>query len=531
VRLSPALQEAASQAEAERAVQGIADMDCWEKHITYEPLDMKDGAGAINVTREATPLACQQRCEQTSECMHFAYWVPQGDCHLQDVFAIRNTNRIGFVSGPQRCYRDDEDALSHGMARLRSKGVGDYTFVPVEFSCLEVSTMYNGFRNVQPTSFNVTPADQDPLQAMSRCQQLCRDTEGCAHFTIGAPGLQCALAGAKAPSVFPIFRHVSGPPGNCTELLYQEIGRPTQTTTAVASTDLGEAAPEQRGAIRADGSGAPAWLWAVVALAGLCCLAAVIAAAGMSSAKKERKTRSIERLEDDSRPDSFMADNFLSEDPPTREASASLPAQAAATLRAPMQGPLRPMLTALTQWPWSPWAPAQRQFRYTAVPSTEKTVSGFDSIDLNHDGVIDRNEFNQALARSQPRATTYAIPRAATYAHPRAATFVASPRAPPMASVRVTGPSLNRGGIPDALQQAPAPSAQAFSVPARARQPPLQPARLLSAPRLPHAPQAPARLASASPRLLPAPPHAARQAPPLAGARLRSEPVAGCGQR
>lgn len=167
--------------------------------------------GKTSMTREADVFACQRRCSKTDGCMHFSYWKLAGDCHLQDAYALRQTMRYGFVSGPFQCW---SNILNHDQFVKYD----NFTYLSPTFGCIELGTMYT------PTM--VTPKvfapDIHRWDAIVLCQQLCAVTNGCVHFTIQLPRV-CNLVGAGAKPLHHFLGVVSGP-AKCPQSLQGRYG-------------------------------------------------------------------------------------------------------------------------------------------------------------------------------------------------------------------------------------------------------------------------------------------------------------------
>ena len=51
---------------------------------------------------EMSPLACQERCQNTNGCSFFSFWTSDGGCHLH-VASATKLNLPGAMSGPVIC--------------------------------------------------------------------------------------------------------------------------------------------------------------------------------------------------------------------------------------------------------------------------------------------------------------------------------------------------------------------------------------------------------------------------------------------
>mmetsp|Transcript_10455 Transcript_10455/g.36749 ORF Transcript_10455/g.36749 Transcript_10455/m.36749 type:complete len:501 (-) Transcript_10455:298-1800(-) len=101
-----------------------ATMQCAQTDIAWEPLDMP---GAF-FSKEVDIAHCQQRCRATEGCLHYSYWIPAGDCHLQDSNSFSGTV-VSFLSGPPSCVVAEQKFLRAGLVL----GGGDHS-VPAGFS-------------------------------------------------------------------------------------------------------------------------------------------------------------------------------------------------------------------------------------------------------------------------------------------------------------------------------------------------------------------------------------------------------------
>lgn len=171
---------------------------CFQPATSFEPLDMRGTA----LTYEKDALACQRRCALTVDCVHFTFWVVGGHCHIEDIFAVRHVERIGFVSGPFQCW---EDFGNHS----KFTNIGLATFLPSEFGCVEMGTTYSPTIRGRAISF---PKYKTSLQVIVECQNFCMSVDGCAHFVISTPARRCTLAGVGAKRSTQIMHALAGPP-------------------------------------------------------------------------------------------------------------------------------------------------------------------------------------------------------------------------------------------------------------------------------------------------------------------------------
>jgi len=162
-------------------------MSCSERDITWEPIDM-DGQP---LTVEIDIAACQARCAGVPECAHYSFWPSHRMCHLQSVFAVRQTNRLGFISGPPGCtsVQNSENTL----AVLTKKD-----------SCFEDNVAYEAF-DMQGTEPTIA-------KTADECQDRCAETPNCKHFTYNIMNRMCHVADKDAMRVPSMVYHVAGPP-------------------------------------------------------------------------------------------------------------------------------------------------------------------------------------------------------------------------------------------------------------------------------------------------------------------------------
>jgi len=189
-----ALTTTASMANTDKG--GVSD-ECLEEAVTWEPMHMPNVLQPID---EPDAYACQKRCAGTPGCAHFSFWTWGKHCYLQDSFAIRQTGRLGFVSGPFQCW----DSLDHDAFTK----VGDKTYLHKAFKCVELGTIYSPMIQL-PQYF--TEAETG-IEAAKACKQLCASTEGCAHWTMHFPQRMCKLSGPGAQRTRNAINSVSGPP-------------------------------------------------------------------------------------------------------------------------------------------------------------------------------------------------------------------------------------------------------------------------------------------------------------------------------
>jgi len=144
--------------------------------------------------------ACQKQCADTQGCTHFSYWWIGKHCHLQDAYALRQTGRLGFTSGPFGCW----DSLD----KTKYIKKGESTFVHTSYKCAELGTLYTPLMGMSEHFSRKDPA----LEAVKKCRAYCASTKGCAYYTMVFPQRLCRMAGASAHKVTPYLGAVSGSP-------------------------------------------------------------------------------------------------------------------------------------------------------------------------------------------------------------------------------------------------------------------------------------------------------------------------------
>jgi len=169
--------------------------DCYEESSIWEPLDMPHTAPA----REPHASACQRRCEQTPGCTHFSYWTVGKNCHLQDAYAIHQSDRMGFVSGPFKCWKD--------LDPNKWIDKGYRTFVPKDLECVELGTLYSPIMGEIKTFPKSMATGR---QAINMCRNYCASVKDCLHFTIQFPARVCRVTGEGAHKLHPFMNAVSG---------------------------------------------------------------------------------------------------------------------------------------------------------------------------------------------------------------------------------------------------------------------------------------------------------------------------------
>ncbi|CAK0858393.1 unnamed protein product [Prorocentrum cordatum] len=190
--------------------------DDYEKDTTFDPVDMDSALVARQVPNIS---ACQALCEETKHCFHFSFWSPSmdtpGQCHLQDIFALRQTTRFGFWSGPKKSWCSYSAGFRSravqlvGPKGLAFDGMGNKTYVLEEYRCMVMGGAYQPpmVSRIMPER----PSDARYGGSALDCQEWCRNTTGCMYFSIEYPSKACSLAGPNAKLQFPIFKTVSGP--------------------------------------------------------------------------------------------------------------------------------------------------------------------------------------------------------------------------------------------------------------------------------------------------------------------------------
>jgi len=143
---------------------------------------------------------CQQMCANTTGCIHFSFWWIGKHCHLADAYAIRQTGRLGFISGPHGCW----ESLDQSKYIKKDDG----TFVQNAYKCVELGTLYEPLMGLAK-AFPGTE-DVSGVEAIKQCRAYCASTEGCARYTMVFPHRLCRMAGPSSSKVKPYIGAVSG---------------------------------------------------------------------------------------------------------------------------------------------------------------------------------------------------------------------------------------------------------------------------------------------------------------------------------
>eukprot|EP00439_Symbiodinium_sp_Y106_P012996 s35_g1.t3 len=130
---------------------------------------------------EENVLHCQSRCAKTAGCAHFTYW-PNRGCHLQSMEA-RPQFASRVTAGPPDCREG-----------FRMK------------TCFHENTKF------EPV--NMPGQRRTQVGSVLECQQRCRQTTGCEHFSLWPDG-GCHIQDANASEV--TARHIISGPRHCTK--------------------------------------------------------------------------------------------------------------------------------------------------------------------------------------------------------------------------------------------------------------------------------------------------------------------------
>eukprot|EP00408_Alexandrium_pacificum_P019209 CAMPEP_0171209664 /NCGR_PEP_ID=MMETSP0790-20130122/28710_1 /TAXON_ID=2925 /ORGANISM="Alexandrium catenella, Strain OF101" /LENGTH=300 /DNA_ID=CAMNT_0011675277 /DNA_START=4 /DNA_END=906 /DNA_ORIENTATION=- len=169
---------------------------CYEDKVAWDPLDMP---GTVS-RRAEDATECQQRCANTKGCTHFSYWWIGNNCHLQDAYAIRQTGRLGFISGPFGCWEnlDQNKYIKKGLSIVQSG-----------YNCVELGTMYEPLMGLVKM---IQKEDLTGIEAVKECRKYCADNQDCHYYSIVFPDRMCRMAGKHAKKVTPYINAVSGTP-------------------------------------------------------------------------------------------------------------------------------------------------------------------------------------------------------------------------------------------------------------------------------------------------------------------------------
>mmetsp|Transcript_135753 Transcript_135753/g.343649 ORF Transcript_135753/g.343649 Transcript_135753/m.343649 type:complete len:403 (+) Transcript_135753:125-1333(+) len=172
--------------------------ECWTEAVTFEPLN-RNSTNPPAVAKSA--LECQELCQKEKSCFHFSFWKPGGHCYFQNVFAVPQPSRVGFVSGPKRC--------GQALDMTKWSDIGNDTWVPEKFDCIKVG--YTLGSNILNPNVDIDKTLKGP-QATLACQKACAAESDCAHFAIEFPSKACKLASAGAAMSPTAHETVIGPP-------------------------------------------------------------------------------------------------------------------------------------------------------------------------------------------------------------------------------------------------------------------------------------------------------------------------------
>jgi len=159
---------------------------CSVQDETWEPLDMP-GAGP---SQEVTIAACQARCSLTYGCAHYSYWLEGGICHLQNAFAYRTGNRIGFISGPPGCLPGQTSSEIEEIYLMKKV-------------CFDV--------DVSRVPLDMVGSPPESARDVLACQERCQQTYGCYYFTYNSLTGICHVTDQDAQAVPNMVYYTSGP--------------------------------------------------------------------------------------------------------------------------------------------------------------------------------------------------------------------------------------------------------------------------------------------------------------------------------
>lgn len=163
-------------------------MECMEKTVAYEPIDMK--AGAVQPSLEAGPEECQARCRKTSGCAHFSFFTEKvvaemhmPNCHLQGIFASKTLSRESFISGPASCVKESGDDYMTIVSMLQAK------------VCYKKASSYFPEETLAEGQTAATQTD------VLACQRQCQMYSSCEYFTFNALTRFCHFSDKNAKLV------------------------------------------------------------------------------------------------------------------------------------------------------------------------------------------------------------------------------------------------------------------------------------------------------------------------------------------
>ncbi|PHJ17229.1 microneme protein mic4 [Cystoisospora suis] len=134
---------------------------------------------------------CQRWCLDTSECTHATYDRSTKFCYLRTGYSPRLSSSDGLFTFTKECaIPDDSDLYSSVSGEQSSSGDDDL----IEQL---VSQLGDCFRPKDTGSWSSNIKEQaiyegdSPLLSMKACQDVCRSTEGCTHFTYDSDSKVC----------------------------------------------------------------------------------------------------------------------------------------------------------------------------------------------------------------------------------------------------------------------------------------------------------------------------------------------------
>lgn len=193
-------------------------LQCSNVSISYEPIDMDLARHPL--TQEPDVAACQARCEQVEGCAYFSYWERNGDCHLQNIYAVWQPSRLGFISGPPSCVKSSGEAYSTVISMLQQQ------------ACFEEGVQYTP----------VEGGDRVPGQVRDvlECQRVCQSYSWCAHWSFNALTYYCNLETAEA-SPLADQRFMTAGPKTCQGLAWLRFSAGLDWRSVPSGTNLREA--------------------------------------------------------------------------------------------------------------------------------------------------------------------------------------------------------------------------------------------------------------------------------------------------
>ncbi|CAE8639522.1 unnamed protein product [Polarella glacialis] len=160
---------------------------CPEPGVIYQPLAIN----SLNTVYYVEDIqACQDLCRGARECGFYTFYTPLKTCHLALPTAEKVPAAPGFFGGPAAC----QGSGGAGGSRM------DVRTTTMDRMCFSHEARW--------FPANSTTFVEGPLD----CQEECRKTDWCEHFTFNLLVKACDLHEASATKAAAVAYQLSGPP-------------------------------------------------------------------------------------------------------------------------------------------------------------------------------------------------------------------------------------------------------------------------------------------------------------------------------